>query len=182
MKMSGRGWSRTSGLLLVRQALLPAELLARRRVRGGVELRDKGSNLDLHVQSVVSCRLDDPGMWARNLGSRASPSILRRRKIDAAGGSLPVGHARVLCLARPKPERCCLCHSPTLRPWIIVCRQRTSGAVDVLRGGVLEPDPRAPSGNWQAKAHAYCQRLFPARSAKIFLSQAGPQLDLNVSS
>ena len=25
------------------------------------KLRDKGSNLDLHVQSVVSCRLDDPG-------------------------------------------------------------------------------------------------------------------------
>ena len=24
-------------------------------------LRDKGSNLDLHVQSVASCRLDDPG-------------------------------------------------------------------------------------------------------------------------
>jgi hypothetical protein len=23
--------------------------------------RDKGSNLDLHVQSVTSCRLDDPG-------------------------------------------------------------------------------------------------------------------------
>ena len=32
---------------------------------GGIPLankfRDKGSNLDLHVQSVVSCRLDDPG-------------------------------------------------------------------------------------------------------------------------
>jgi hypothetical protein len=34
------------------------------------------------------------------------------------------------------------------------------------------------AGNWQAKAHAYCQRLFPARSAEIFLSRAGPQLDL----
>jgi hypothetical protein len=58
---SGRGWNRTSGLLLVRQALLPAELLARRHFRAGLELRDKGSNLDLHVQSVVSSRLDDPG-------------------------------------------------------------------------------------------------------------------------
>jgi hypothetical protein len=26
-----------------------------------LEFRDKGSNLDLHVQSVASCRLDDPG-------------------------------------------------------------------------------------------------------------------------
>ena len=35
---------------------LPVELSARE------EIRDKGSNLDLHVQSVASCRLDDPGM------------------------------------------------------------------------------------------------------------------------
>jgi hypothetical protein len=54
----------------------------------------------------------------------------------------------------------------------------SSGTVDVLRGGALEPDPRTPAGNWQAKAHANCLRLFPARSAEIFLSQAGPQLDL----
>ena len=30
-------------------------------VTARTQLRDKGSNLDLHVQSVVSCRLDDPG-------------------------------------------------------------------------------------------------------------------------
>ena len=99
------------------------------------------------------------------------------RSTQQAGASRR-GHGRVLCLVRPKPERCCLCHSPTLRPWIIARRLRTAGTVDVLRGGALEPDPRTPAGNWQAKAHAYCQRLFPARSAEIFLSQAGPQLDL----
>jgi hypothetical protein len=65
-------------------------------------------------------------------------------------------------LSRPteKPERCCLCRSPTLRPWIVVRRLRISGTVDVLRGGALEPDPRTPAGNWQAKAHANCLRLF----------------------
>ena len=98
----GRGWTRTSSLLFVRQALYAIELLAReyrgresnphgrrprrsrrraaRRPGSGVFahggrprgrssccglLRDKGSNLDLHVQSVVSCRLDDPGMVVR---------------------------------------------------------------------------------------------------------------------
>ena len=50
----GRGWTRTSDNLFVRQALSPLSY-------SPVRIRDKGSNLDLHVQSVVSCRLDDPG-------------------------------------------------------------------------------------------------------------------------
>jgi hypothetical protein len=53
--MSRRGWDRTSDLLFVRQALVPTELLAL------VKIRDKESNLDLQVQSLASCRLDDPG-------------------------------------------------------------------------------------------------------------------------
>src|SRR6188472_2471862 len=53
----GRGWTRTSDNLFVRQALSPLSY-------SPVRIRDKGSNLDLHVQSVVSCRLDDPGaLW-----------------------------------------------------------------------------------------------------------------------
>ncbi len=55
----GRGWARTSSLLFVRQAL---SLLSYSPVR---QIRDKGSNLDLHVQSVASCRLDDPGTNGR---------------------------------------------------------------------------------------------------------------------
>ena len=61
-----RGWNRTSDLLFVRQALVPAELLAL------VEIRDKESNLDLQVQSLVSCRLDDPG--ALRAGAPEHPS------------------------------------------------------------------------------------------------------------
>src|SRR5204863_4400930 len=56
---SGRGWARTSSLLFVRQALSP---LSYSPVD---QIRDKGSNLDLHVQSVASCRLDDPGAHGR---------------------------------------------------------------------------------------------------------------------
>ena len=37
-------------------AALPSSQLS------GPWIRDKESNLDLHVQSVASCRLDDPGM------------------------------------------------------------------------------------------------------------------------
>ena len=57
---SGRGWTRTSSLLFVRQALFAIELLA--PIDG--ELRDKDSNLDLHVQSVGPAQLDDPGTVA----------------------------------------------------------------------------------------------------------------------
>jgi hypothetical protein len=53
---SGRGWARTSSLLFVRQAL------SRLSYSPVSQIRDKGSNLDLHVQSVASCRLDDPGL------------------------------------------------------------------------------------------------------------------------
>jgi hypothetical protein len=58
---SRRSWSRTSGLLRIRQALS-------RLSYPPVRLRDKGSNLDLHVQRVVvSCRLDDPGSLKTSL-------------------------------------------------------------------------------------------------------------------
>ena len=46
---SGRGWSRTSDLFLIREVLCLLSFPP-------VELRDKDSNLDLHVQSVASSR------------------------------------------------------------------------------------------------------------------------------
>jgi hypothetical protein len=132
---SGRGWARTSSLLFVRQALYPLELLARPR-----RIRDKESNLDLHVQSVASCRLDDPG--AKGSESRLSVNP-PHREIDAAGGPPPVGPWSRPLSVRPEAERCFLCHSPTLRPWITDRWLRTLAVVAVLRGGALEPEPRA---------------------------------------
>ena len=81
--VDGQGWTRTSSLLFVRQALYPLSY-SPTSIEGGsrtltgvahgaldaarlpfrhldVKFRDKGSNLDLRVQSAVSCRLDDPG-------------------------------------------------------------------------------------------------------------------------
>jgi hypothetical protein len=40
-----------------------------------VRFRDKESNLDRHVQSVVSCRLDDPGVRSVSATSASSPSV-----------------------------------------------------------------------------------------------------------
>jgi hypothetical protein len=57
LKVGGAGVE-PGALLLIREALWPAELPAR------CELRDKDSNLDSHVQSVASCPLDDPGTFA----------------------------------------------------------------------------------------------------------------------
>jgi hypothetical protein len=69
---SGRGWARTSSLLFVRQAL---SRLSYSPVR---QIRDKGSNLDFHVQSVASCRLDDPGARGRPPLSGARLSVEER--------------------------------------------------------------------------------------------------------
>ena len=75
-----------------------------------LQIRDKGSNLDLHVQSVVSCRLDDPGM----LFVRMSRPALCRTMF-----SMPLAYPSTL-------DR---------RPSVAL-----SATVVVLRGGALEPD------------------------------------------
>ena len=57
----------------MKQALWPAELLAHER------LRAKDSNPVLHVQSVVSCRLDDPGTHSFAQSRNTTCSIARAR-------------------------------------------------------------------------------------------------------
>src|SRR5581483_414869 len=67
-QVDGRGWTRTSSLLFVRQALSTVELLA---LVEPLELRDKDSNLDLRVQSAVSWPLDDPRSLNLSMSRRA---------------------------------------------------------------------------------------------------------------
>jgi hypothetical protein len=84
-----REWARPDSNqrpLVCKTSALPVELLARER------LRDKDSNLDRHVQSVVSCRLDDPGTT-----NRASPSISHRMGDRRTGAGLSF-------LARRRPR------------------------------------------------------------------------------
>jgi len=83
------------------------------------------------------------------------------------------GLGRLLCHVRADAERCCPCHSPTLRPWITDHLLRTSGAVDVLRGGVLEPEPHAPFGKVEAKAQAYASVPFQPRCRGSFSLRRG---------
>ena len=118
-RVSGRGWTRTSSLLFVRQALYAVELLALVELSGlnQLGLRDKDSNLDLRIQSAVSWPLDDPGT-----------SLLS-----------------------------CLCHSPTLRPWITTALTLPRR----LRGGVLEPGARFGVEIRRQKQLTYGQRQLP---------------------
>jgi hypothetical protein len=120
------GWARLESnqrpLLFVRQALSPSELLARK-------LRDKASNLDLDVQSVASCRLDDPGPFG-------APSISPAG--DRLSNELP-------CHVRPKPNDVFQATRLPFGPGSSTagCAIQT---VVVLRGGALEPDSHALAG------------------------------------
>jgi hypothetical protein len=80
-----------------------------------------------------------------------APSTSPRREIDATAQS-------VFDVSSDRTERCFPSHSPTLRPWIAHRRLRTSEAIDVLRGGALEPDHRTLGG----KSACLSTRAFPA--------------------
>jgi hypothetical protein len=158
--MHGRGWIRTSGLLLVRQALSPSELLAH-------ELRDKDSNPDLHVQSVVSCRLDDPGSRWRGR-SRASVHLPRGRSTQsrACRSSVTLSRSRTLLF---KP----LAYPSTLDRRPGACR--ASSYVEELWSPSLARRPENRRLKHTLIASAYFQR----RTPRVFLSQAGPRFDLD---
>jgi hypothetical protein len=78
---------------------------------------------------------------------RPSPGL--GRSTQRAVASKTSRHC-IPCPRAAHAERCCLCHSPTLRPWIIRRRVRMSRSPSVLRGGALEPESR----NWTIELHA----------------------------
>ena len=119
--VSRRGWTRTSSLLCVRQALCALELLALERSEA--EIRDKGSNLGFHFQSVASCRLDDPG----------KERALRPHRgcgVDAA--------ALLWYVRMNTPNDVVYATRLPFDPGSPRC--------GVLRGGALEPEPRTLAG------------------------------------
>src|SRR5438094_7464834 len=76
--------------------------------------------------------------------SHASPSISRVTGDRRSRRAPPFGPLS-RPLSRPaEAERCFLCHSPTLRPWITDHWLRMCAVVAVLRGGALEPEPQTP--------------------------------------
>ena len=160
LQMPGR--NRTCGPR-VQAGALPAEL----RPHDGRRIRDKGSNPDLHVQSVASCRLDDPGTA---LPLRPSPGEGDRRSRHSDLVYVSRGWRRAM-FSMP------LAYPSTLdrRPPAAHTR-----ADVVLRGGALEPGASTLLGKSQAKAHAYSSALFPGAMLRAFLSQAGPRFELDL--
>ena len=130
-RVSGRGWTRTSSLLFVRQALSAVELLAQL------------------LQPA-------PGQGIEPRPPRSERGVLAVRRSR---------NEDLLCLAALlATRRCCLCHSPTLRPWIVHrsrCRRRTS-FVEAFWSPALTLAPVNP----QAKAAVVQQRQLPRRSAR----------------
>jgi hypothetical protein len=79
--------------------------------------------------------------------------VPQRRGVDAAGGPTPIGFPRrVLCLARLESRA--MFSKPLAYPSTLDRRPRCFCG-PVLRGGALEPEPRAGRRNVQAKADAY---------------------------
>lgn len=77
------------------------------------------------------------------------------------------------------PSLLCLCHSPTLRPWI-------AGRIRArLRGGVIVEGLWSPSlvGQMKKRTQKLARmraRYFSAERRGVFLSQAGPRFDLEL--
>ena len=130
----------------------------------------RGRTSIYHVQSVASCRLDDPG---------ARECVRRPPSTSASGGRRSGAHGYQLARASVTPafrERCCSCHSPALRPWTEWPQLAQLRIATVLRGGALEPGARVANEKLQAKADVFLRIAFTVRIAqRAFLSQAGPR-------
>src|SRR4029453_17184294 len=77
--------------------------------------------------------------------------------------------------AKSSCELCFPCHSPTLRPWIAA---RAVSADASYVEGLWSPSLGRSAGKAQAKADAIAMSSFHSRRARVFLSQAGPRVDL----
>ena len=153
---SGRGWSRTSDLLFVRQALNQAELLAL-----GAKWAELALPLELPAQAP---------------GQGLEPRLPRSER-----GVLPVRRSRnVSCCAvssGPKAARCCLCLSPTLRPWIAASGVPTGMASSYVEE-LWSPYPRRPDGNWQAKADVISPAQFQRRTPRSLSLSGGASISI----
>jgi hypothetical protein len=87
--IDGRGWSRTSDLLFVRQALIPSELLARESVYGATA---KWARLESNQRPLPYQRSALP---FELLARRAPGQGLEPRSPRPERGVLPIGRSRI---------------------------------------------------------------------------------------
>ena len=126
-------------------------------------LRDKVSNLDPHVQSVASFRLDDPG-------PRALSVQLRERSTQHAPCLLTaLGANAEPPMSKPLANPSTLDHRP----------QSCTSADDVLRGGALEPEPRTSLKKSRLMPTHILLRYFCASPRSLSLS-GGASIDLEL--
>ena len=133
-----------------------------RRGRGGKWRRRESNQLLLGAGGVLPeephPRVIDADGWSRTttVGDASSTT-----PTGASMQRLPVSVvARVLCPIRLESRT--MLSKPLAYPSTLDHRppDALSGMVDVLRGGALEPEPRALGVNWQAKAEAKYQHPF----------------------
>ena len=124
--------------LVCKTSALPLELLAR--------ISDPGQGVE--PRSPRSERGVLPVRRSRNTPARAGPAEAAPPSISRVTGDRRSRRAQLSAavassVTSGQAERCCLCHSPTLRPWITDHWLRMCAVVAVLRGGALEPEPHA---------------------------------------
>jgi hypothetical protein len=159
-----RGWSRTSDLLFVRQALIPAELLAPNPGQG-IEPRPPGSEPGvLPVRpSRSDLRADTPAPGRPPATQVVHHSVHLHLGDPRSGATLPR-------MSRPAgAERCFPSHSPYSSTL-----DRASSAGDArLRGGALEPGTCSMARKGIGKPRINMSVSFSAHSSARDLSPSG---------
>jgi len=121
---------------------------------------------------------------AERNGRRAGWSVSRRRSVHHrmeidAGATPLLTSAEPGAMSRTSVAvRCCPCHSPTLRPWI---DHRTAALLGEWPSYVEEFWSRSLAGhgeNGWLKHTLIPKRHFRHDAPRVFLSQAGPRIDL----
>jgi hypothetical protein len=164
--LDGRGWTRTSSLLFVRQALIPLSYSPLRYPGRGSNPHGpcpRRSRRRASASSATWIRVPGQGIEPRSPRSERGVLPVRRSRSDShvSVQLLPPRPQQVDAVERNLPDggradaRTSYVQAARL-PFDpgSPSRQRARRSNGVLRGGALEPEPRTRSKKPQAKAHA----------------------------
>ncbi len=186
---SGRGWARTSSLLFVRQALSRLSYSPVVDPGQGVEPRSPRSERGVlpvrRSRSARATAVSGARGQSRNAAcriararcsvfistrckpcNRASPSIPGVAGDRRSRRAPPIGYGRVLSLVLPKSNDVFYATRLPFVPGSPTAGRAHSRRSPSCVEGLWSPSLRGGVGKEQAKADAYCQRVFPARSTE----------------